>query len=72
MANSIGVRELDAPPHSVPSQLKVLMAEGTPMTIVVSMKLVPSVGFMPLWNMWWPHTIQARKAMPMIENAIAR
>ena len=39
------------PPHSVPSQLKVLMADGTPMTIVVIMKLVPSVGFMPLWNM---------------------
>ena len=42
------------------------------MTIVETMKLVPSVGFMPLWNMWWPHTIQPRNAMPIIENTIAR
>ena len=31
------------------------------MTIVVIMKVVPSVGFMPLWNMWWPHTIQRQE-----------
>ena len=47
-----------SPPHSVPSQLNVLMAEGTAMTIVVTMKAVPSAGFMPLRNMWWPQTIQ--------------
>ena len=35
----------------VPSQLNTLMAEGTAMTIVVIMKVVPSVGFIPLWNM---------------------
>ena len=33
------------------------------MTIVDGMKAMPSVGFMPLWNMWWPHTIQPRNAM---------
>ena len=32
---------------------------------------VPSVGFMPLWNMWWPHTIHPRNAIPIIENAMA-
>src|SRR2546428_468473 len=42
MANSIGVVNWMLPPHSVPSQLKVLMAEGTAMTIVDAMKLVPS------------------------------
>ncbi len=31
------------------------------------MKLVPSVGFIPLWNMWCPQTIQLKPAMAMIE-----
>ena len=59
------------PPHSVPSQLNVLIADGTAMTIVVTMKVMPSVGFMPLRNMWWPQTIQDRNAMPIIENTMA-
>ena len=42
------------PPHSVPSQLNDLIADGTAMTIVVSMNDVPSAGLMPLTNMWWP------------------
>ena len=46
--------------------------DGTPITIVVSVKLMPSAGFMPLWNMWWPHTIQERNAMAQIENTMAR
>src|SRR5258705_9125217 len=71
-ANNIGTLKWMSPPHNVPSQLKVLMADGTAMTIVEIMKLVPRVGFMPLWNMWWPQTIQPRNAMPIIENAIAR
>ena len=41
-------------PHSVPSQLNVLMAEGTAMIIVVTVKAIPSAGLMPLTNMWWP------------------
>src|SRR5262245_65567927 len=72
MANSMGVVKRMLPRQSVPSQLKVLMADGTAMTIVDIMKLVPSAGLMPLWNMWWPHTIQERPAMLIIENAIAR
>ena len=52
-AFSIGTVNWIRPPHSVPSQLNVLMAEGTAMIIVVTMK--PSrAGFMPLTNMWWP------------------
>src|SRR4029077_5355086 len=68
---NMGVVMWMVPPHSVPSQLNVLMAEGTAMTIVEIMNVVPRIGFMPLWNMWWPHTIHDRKAMPIIENAIA-
>jgi hypothetical protein len=44
------------------------MADGTAMTIVDIMKLVPSAGLMPLWNMWWPQTTQERNAIPIIEN----
>ena len=71
IALSIGVVKRMFPPHSVPSQLNVLMAEGTAITMVESMKLVPRAGLMPLWNMWCPHTIQERNAMPIIENAMA-
>ncbi len=55
------------PPHSVPSQLNVLMAEGTAMNIVEIMNVVPRIGFMPLRNMWWPQTMNPRQAMPGIE-----
>src|SRR5687767_9161796 len=71
-AFSIGVVNWIDPPQSVPSQLKTLMAEGTAMTIVEIMKVVPRIGFMPLMNMWWPQTIHPRPAMPRIEYAIAR
>src|SRR5687767_13009857 len=70
-AFSIGVVNRIEPPHSVPSQLNVLIADGTAMTIVEIMKVVPRIGFMPLMNMWCPHTIQPRPAMPRIEYAIA-
>ena len=50
----IGVRNRIEPPHSVPSQLNDLIADGTAITIVVSMNDVPSAGLMPLTNMWWP------------------
>ena len=54
------------PPHSVPSQLNVLIALGTAMKIVLTAKVVPRVGFMPLWNMWCAQTMKPRKAMPAI------
>ena len=43
-AKSSGTVKRMEPPHSVPSQLNVLMAEGTAITMVVSMKAVPSSG----------------------------
>ena len=66
-AFSMGVVKRMLPPHSVPSQLNVLMADGTAMTIVEIMNVVPRIGFMPLWNMWWPQTMKPRPAMPHIE-----
>src|SRR5262245_29087129 len=71
-ALSIGVVKWMSPPQTVPSQLNVFMADGTAMTIVESMKVVPRIGFMPLWNMWWPQTMNPRPAIPIIEYAIAR
>src|SRR3989442_14648091 len=70
-AFSIGTVNWIRAPHRVPSQLNVLMAEGTAMTIVVTVKAIPSAGLMPLTNMWWPYTIQDKNAIPIIENAIA-
>src|SRR4029453_5944799 len=70
-ANSIGTLNCNPPPHTVPSQLNVLIAEGTAMTMVVTVKAMPSFGFIPLTNMWWPYTIQDRNAMPIMENAMA-
>src|SRR5687768_9140854 len=60
------------PPHNVPSQLNVLIALGTAMNIVLTANVVPSVGFMPLWNMWWAHTMNPRNAMPAIAYTIGR
>ncbi len=63
-ALSIGVVKWMSPPQTVPSQLNVLMAEGTAMTIVESMNVVPRIGFIPLMNMWWPQTMNPRPAIP--------
>ena len=65
-ALSIGAVKRMFPPQSVPSQLKILIADGTAMNIVLTAKVVPSVGFMPVWNMWCAQTMKPRKAMPAI------
>ena len=39
------------PPHRVPIQLNVLMAEGTPMTMVSTENAMAEYGLMPLMNM---------------------
>ena len=69
---SIGTVKRIEPPHRVPSQLKVLIADGIAMTSVVIMKAEPSAGFMPDWNMWWPQTIHDRKAMASMAYTMAR
>src|SRR6266487_353516 len=70
IAFSIGTWKRRLPRHIVPSQLNTLIAEGTAMSSVDTMNVDPRVGFMPLMNMWWPHTIQPRNAIPMIANTI--
>jgi hypothetical protein len=40
-------------PHGA-EPVERLDAEGTAMIIVVTVKAIPSAGFMPLTNMWWP------------------
>src|ERR1043165_3097239 len=69
-ACSIGTWKCRLPRHIVPIQLNTLMADGTAISMVEIMNVMPSVGFMPLWNMWWPQTIQARNAMPAMANTI--
>ncbi len=66
-ANSMGVVNWTLPPQTVPSQLKVLMALGSAIIIVETMKVMPRAGFMPETNMWWPHTMKPSPAMPAIE-----
>src|SRR3954451_21241465 len=63
-AQSIAAVKRMLPPQMVPSQLKTLIALGTAMNIVLMANVVPSVGFMPLWNMWCAHTMNPRNAMP--------
>jgi hypothetical protein len=49
--NSIAVVNRILPPQSVPIQLKVLIAEGTPIDIVRIENAMAEYGFMPLMNM---------------------
>src|SRR5437016_13523906 len=71
MAKSIaGVKWIRAR-QSVATQLNVLTAEGMAIASVVTMKAVPTRGFMPLVNMWWPHTRKLRNAMAQIDATIA-
>ena len=40
--------------------------KSTAMKIVLTANVVPSVGFMPDWNMWCAHTMNPRNAIPAI------
>src|SRR3954451_2834691 len=70
MANSIGVVNWIFAPQIVPSQLNTLIALGKAMNIVATMNVMPSTGLMPETNMWCPHTMKPRPAMPEIEYTI--
>ena len=50
-ANNIGEEKRMRPPHNVPSQLKVLIAEGTPMAMVITENANAEYGLIPLMNM---------------------
>src|SRR5215213_2352862 len=69
-AQSMGVVNCRFDRHVVPSQLNVFTALGRAIIMVASMNPVPSRGSMPLWNMWWPQTMNPRPAMPAIEYTI--
>ena len=65
-AKHIAVVNSIEPRQTVPIQLKVLMAEGTAMTMVEIEKAALSVRFIPLTNMWWPQTMNPRKPIATI------
>src|SRR5579872_4023519 len=71
IANSIGVWKRTLPFQIVPSQLNVLMAEGTPIAIVSTENANAEYGLMPLMNMWWPHTMNPNSPIASIAYTIA-
>src|SRR2546423_14646060 len=71
-ALSIGTVNLMLPRHIVPIQLNVFTAEGTAITSVDTMNDDPSVGFMPLTNKRWPHTIQPRNPIATTATTLQR
>src|SRR6185436_7503786 len=70
-AKSVGVSKRIEPRQIVPSQLKTLIELGSAIIIVEIMKVVASVGFMPLTNMWCAQTMKPRPAIAAIEYTIA-
>src|SRR3954453_79131 len=66
-AKSMGVVNRRLPPHTVPIQLKTLIALGKAIIMVDTMNVMPRAGFMPEMNMWCPHTMKPSPAMPAIE-----
>ena len=72
MANSIGVLKRMRAPQSVPNQLQVLMAEGTPIERVSTEKAMPVYGLIPEMNMWWPQTKKPSSPMAKSAKTIAR
>src|SRR5438477_12511861 len=71
MAKSIGDVNRIRPRMSVPSQLNVLMADGTPMPMVMMEKAKAVYGLIPLMNMWWPQTMNPRKPMDSMAYTMA-
>src|SRR6185503_5263848 len=72
IANNIAVVKRMRAPHNVPSQLKVLTADGTPIESVNTENAIAEYGLMPLMNMWWPQTKKPSSPIAKIANTIAR
>ncbi len=70
--NSIGVERLITPPHSVPTQEKILMPVGTAISSVEIMIGMRSQGGMPETNMWWAQTVKPSTPIEIVEKATAR
>src|SRR3989442_5188822 len=71
IANSIAEVNWMRARHKVATQLKVFTAEGIAIASVVTMKAEPTSGFMPLTNMWCPHTRKLRNAIAHKDTTIA-
>src|SRR5271169_4237166 len=54
-------------PYKLPSQIKVMIVAGMVIVSVGKENSSDENGFIPLTNMWWPHTSQLRKPMDIIE-----
>ena len=67
-ANNMGVLRRIAPPHTVPSQLKIFTPVGTAMSIVERPNAETVTGPSPVANMWWAHTPQLMKPIAIPEN----
>ena len=63
IAKQNAVRKRSEPPHTVDSQLKILIPVGMAMSIVVRAKAESAMGPMPTANMWWAQTPKPRKPM---------
>ena len=61
--NSIGVSKVISPFHIVASQLKILAAVGTAISIVAYMKNSCPVTGMPVVNIWCAQTTKERIAI---------
>src|SRR5262245_56305633 len=60
------------PCHSVPIQLNTFTADGRAIIMVETMKPIASIGFIPLINIWWAHTMNPSPAMPATEYTMGR
>src|SRR5437868_12519730 len=65
-ANNMAVVNLIRPPHNVPSQLKVLTADGTAIVIDSTENPIEEYGLMPLVNMWCPQTSSPRNPIAKV------
>ena len=59
------------PFHKVVKQLNTFTAEGIAISRVVKVNTEPKNGFIPVINMWCPHTIKDKNPMANIEPTIA-
>ena len=49
----------------------VVIAVGTPTSMVMNENKMPAISDWPETNMWWPHTKKLTAAMPTEESAMA-
>jgi hypothetical protein len=58
------------PPHSVASQLKILIPVGIAISMVLIAKKESAIGPRPTANMWWLQTPQPSQPIRMAEKTI--